>query len=100
MDHKVFCSVRKARLENVNNTLDCGEIESGTGLHQEMGLPRPGDTRWGSHYKTIWNIITMYEAIHEVLVDLGDDPSYKDDWTKIHFVTEHLRTLCLFSLYT
>ena len=29
----------------------------------------------------------MYEAIHDVLVDLGDDPAYKDDWTKIHFVT-------------
>jgi hypothetical protein len=29
----------------------------------------------------------MYEAIHDVMVDLGDDPSYKDDWTKIYFVT-------------
>jgi hypothetical protein len=29
----------------------------------------------------------MYEAIHDVMVDVGDDPSYKDDWTKIHFVT-------------
>ncbi|XP_066395716.1 uncharacterized protein [Miscanthus floridulus] len=79
--------LRNARLENVKKALDCGEIESGTGLHQEMGLPRPGDTRWGSHYKTVCSIITMYEAIHDVLVDLGDDPAYKDDWTKIHFVT-------------
>ena len=34
----------------------------------------------------------MYEAIHDVLVDLGDDPSYKDDWTKIHFVTGAFET--------
>ena len=79
--------LRNARLENVKKALECGEIESGTGLHQETGLPRPGDTRWGSHYKTVCSIITMYEAIHDVLVDLGDDPAYKDDWTKIHFVT-------------
>ncbi|XP_066385371.1 uncharacterized protein [Miscanthus floridulus] len=79
--------LRNARLENVKKALDCGEIKSGTGLHQEIGLPRPGDTRWGSHYKTVCSIITMYEAIHDVLVDLGDDPAYKDDWTKIHFVT-------------
>ncbi|XP_066333876.1 uncharacterized protein [Miscanthus floridulus] len=79
--------LRNASLESVKKTLDCGEIKSRTGLHQEMGLPRPRDTRWGSHYKTVCNIITMYEAIHDVLVDLGDDPAYKDDWTKIHFVT-------------
>ena len=57
-----------------------------------MGLPRPGDTQWGSHYKTLCSIITMYEAIHDVLVDLGDDPAYKDDWTKIHFVTGAFET--------
>ena len=84
--------LRNARLENVKKALDCGEIVSGTGLHQEMGLPRPGDTRWGSHYKTICSIITMYESIHDVLVNLGDDPTYKDDWTKIHFVTGAFET--------
>ena len=57
-----------------------------------MSLLRPGDTRWGSHYKTVCNIITMYEAIHDALVDLGDDPSYKDDWTKIYFVTGAFKT--------
>jgi hypothetical protein len=69
--------LRNARLENVKKALDCGEIESGTGLHQEMDLPRLEDTRWGSHYKTVCNIITMYEAIHE-----------------------HLRPLSLLSLHT
>jgi len=34
----------------------------------------------------------MYESIHDVLVDLGDDPTYKDDWTKIHFVTGAFET--------
>ncbi|XP_066351634.1 uncharacterized protein [Miscanthus floridulus] len=78
--------LRNARLENVKKSLQCGELESGSGLNQEMGLPRPGDTRWGSHYKTICSIITMYSSIHDVLIELGADIAYKDDWAKIHFV--------------
>jgi len=78
--------LRNARLENVKKALECGELESGSGLNQEMGLPRPGDTRWGSHYKTICSIITIYSSIHDVLIELGADNAYKEDWTKIHFV--------------
>jgi hypothetical protein len=76
----------KKSLENVKKSLECGELESGSGLNQEMGLPRPGDTWWGSHYKTICTIITMYSSIHDVLIDLGVDTAHKDDSTKIHFV--------------
>jgi len=78
--------LRNARLDQIAKALDCGELESGSGLNQEMGLPRPGETRWGSHYKTVCNIIAMYPSIHEVLVTLGDNPSHKADWTKIHFM--------------
>ncbi|KAG2538902.1 hypothetical protein PVAP13_9NG371900 [Panicum virgatum] len=53
---------------------------------ENMGLPRPGDTRWGSHYKTICIIIIIYSSIHDMLIELGADKAYKDDWTKIHFV--------------
>ena len=51
-----------------------------------MVLPRHGDTRWGSHYKTVYNIVVMFSTIHGVLTELGDDTSYKDDWTRIHYV--------------
>jgi hypothetical protein len=71
--------LRNARLENVNKALECGELESRSGLNQEMGLPRPGETRWGSHYKTIYSILTMYTSIHDVLIELGGDIAYKDD---------------------
>ena len=66
--------------------LECGELETGSGLNQEMGLPRSGETRWGSHYKTICNITAMYPIIRDILVTLGDDISHKADWTKIHFM--------------
>jgi hypothetical protein len=78
--------LQNARLENVKKSLECGELESWSGLNQEMGLPRPGDTQWGSHYKTTCSIIIMYSSIHDVLIDLGVDTPHKDDWMKIHFV--------------
>ena len=78
--------IRNARLESIRKALDCGELETGSGLNQEMVLPRPGDTRWGSHYKTVYNIVVMFSTIHDVLTELGDDTSYKDDWTRIHYV--------------
>ena len=67
--------LRNARLEQITKALECGELDTGSGLNQEMGLPRPGETRWGSHYKTVCNIISMYPSIRDVLITLGDDPS-------------------------
>jgi len=37
--------LRNARLESIKKALDCGELETRSVLNQEMGLPRPGDTR-------------------------------------------------------
>ncbi|KAJ1287937.1 hypothetical protein BS78_02G049200 [Paspalum vaginatum] len=51
----------------VLNKLESGEISSGRGQHQETSLARPGDTRWGSHYKTLLRIETMWDSIIEVL---------------------------------
>ena len=53
--------------------LESGEISSGRGQHQETSLARPGDTRWGSHYKTLLRIETMWDSIIEVLSVIHDD---------------------------
>jgi hypothetical protein len=78
--------LRNAGLESIKKALDCGEIETGSGLNQDMSFPRPGDTRWGSHYKTVYNIVVMFSTIHGILADLGEDTSCKDDCTRIHYV--------------
>jgi hypothetical protein len=75
--------LRDARLENLMKSLECGELETRRGLNQEMGLPRLGETRWGSYYKTICNIITMYHVIRDVLMILGEDTTIRSDWTRI-----------------
>ncbi|KAL6541811.1 hypothetical protein OROGR_011297 [Orobanche gracilis] len=56
-----------AMLLNVAQALLIGELETGSGLNQELGLKRPGDTRWSSHYKTLLNVITLFSTIVEVL---------------------------------
>ncbi|XP_049378286.1 uncharacterized protein LOC125843104 [Solanum stenotomum] len=44
-----------------------GEVESGKGLNQELGLARAANTRWGSHYKSFNNFISMFGSITDVL---------------------------------
>ena len=55
-----------------------GDLESGNGLNQEVGIKRPCDTRWGSHFASLLNIQTIYPSICEVLEDLGDDNTDND----------------------
>jgi hypothetical protein len=63
--------LRNARLESITKALECGELKTGSGLNQEMGLARPSETRWGSHYKIVCSIIAMYPIICDVLITLG-----------------------------
>jgi hypothetical protein len=78
--------LRNVRAANLLKSLEVGELETGSGLNQEMGLARPCETRWGSHYKTIVRIIGMYPTIRDVLIILGKDHGQKCDWPKIHGV--------------
>nr|XP_023887303.1 uncharacterized protein LOC111999415 [Quercus suber] len=43
------------------------------GLNQETNLKRPGDTRWGSYYGTILNLILMFSATVDVLEIIEED---------------------------
>ena len=92
--------LRNARLEQITKALECGELDTRSGLNQEMGFPRPGETRWGSHYKTVCNIISMYPSICDVLITLGDDPSHRLIEQKYILWLEHFSPLSLFSLHT
>nr|XP_015638198.1 uncharacterized protein LOC4338173 [Oryza sativa Japonica Group] len=62
-----------AQAEYMIEALKLGEIESGQGLNQEMGLARPGDTRWGSHYKTVMHVMLLYPSIKKLLFKVGKE---------------------------
>ncbi|XP_047268769.1 uncharacterized protein LOC107861760 [Capsicum annuum] len=59
--------LRQAQEEKVQEALDMGEIETSKGLNQELGLARVDNTRWGSHYKSFKNFISMFGSITDVL---------------------------------
>nr|XP_009587366.1 zinc finger MYM-type protein 1-like [Nicotiana tomentosiformis] len=59
--------LRESQAEKVQEALDMGELETGRGLNQELGLARAVDTRWGSHYKSFKNFISMFGSIIDVL---------------------------------
>jgi hypothetical protein len=48
MSCKKICMLRVAQAEYMIEALILDGIETGQGMNQEMGLARPGDTRWGS----------------------------------------------------
>lgn len=75
--------LRNVNLQNILKAIDNGDIQTGKGLNQEMGLARPAETRWGTHYKTVVNIITLFPAIRDVLISLGEDHAQKSDWPRI-----------------
>ncbi|KAL6600527.1 hypothetical protein ACP70R_045327 [Stipagrostis hirtigluma subsp. patula] len=58
---------------NLVNQLESGVIFPGRGRHQETNLARHGDTRWGSHHKTLYRFKQMWDAVLEVLEIVADD---------------------------
>jgi hypothetical protein len=49
------------------------QLQTGTGLNQEQGIQRPGDTRWSSHYKSLKSIVDMFSIIVKVLEIMEND---------------------------
>ncbi|KAK9671924.1 hypothetical protein RND81_12G064000 [Saponaria officinalis] len=70
---------RERQAKHVLKELYLGEIKSGSGLNQELGLSRPGDTRWHSHFKTILNVLTLYPTILDVIDTIGEFSSEVDN---------------------
>ncbi|WVZ71843.1 hypothetical protein U9M48_020377 [Paspalum notatum var. saurae] len=73
MSRKKISMLRVAQAEYMIEALKLGEIELGQGLNQEMGLARPGDTRWGSHYRTVMHVMALYPSIKKVLSKIGKE---------------------------
>ncbi|GJR67955.1 zinc finger MYM-type protein 1-like protein [Tanacetum coccineum] len=84
--------LKEAQAQNVTQAFDDDEYASGKGKNQELGLGRPGDTRWGSHYKLINNVISLYSIIVDVLEKIGDVSSNPDDQLKAETVSYALES--------
>ncbi|CAH9140347.1 unnamed protein product [Cuscuta epithymum] len=65
--------LREKQLNFIVEALESGKISSGRGLNQESSLQRAGDTRWGSHYRSLVSLISMFSAVGDVLDVIHDD---------------------------
>ncbi|XP_022847651.1 zinc finger MYM-type protein 1-like [Olea europaea var. sylvestris] len=64
-------------VNNVVNVVGGSAKQLERGLNQEITLKRPGDTRWGSHYNSLLNLIIMFSATVDVVEMIAtDDTSY------------------------
>ncbi|XP_047947406.1 zinc finger MYM-type protein 1-like [Salvia hispanica] len=65
--------LQEKQIERLLRAFDCGELETGTGSNQERSLQRAGDTRWGSHYRSLINLSMVFTPVIEVLQIVEED---------------------------
>ncbi|KAL0773248.1 hypothetical protein Bca101_038399 [Brassica carinata] len=62
----VHCFAHQLQLE-LEKQISSGEVKTGTGQNQERSLPRPANTRWGSHHKTLLRLEELFSTTIKVL---------------------------------
>ena len=87
--------LREKQKEVVVNASSLGEVETRSGLNQELGLGRPCDTRWGSHFKTIVNVLDLFPSILGSLDEIAKDAKENSnaiDFNRARSITRWLMT--------
>ena len=55
--------LQEAQANEILKGLESGELSTGRGLNQKMGLKSAGDTCWISHYYAMLNLIILYTPL-------------------------------------
>ncbi|CAN0917742.1 Zinc finger MYM-type protein 1 [Linum grandiflorum] len=66
-------NIRDSQARKVEEALCHGELEMGRGLNQEIGLKRPSDTRWGSHFRILFDLHTIFSSLIVLLGVIEDE---------------------------
>ncbi|KAH9747456.1 TTF-type domain-containing protein [Citrus sinensis] len=56
--------LKRAQAADIEYMISIDELESGRWLNQIGALPKPGDTRWSSHFRSVSNLIKMFSATY------------------------------------
>jgi hypothetical protein len=59
--------IREKHRDDIQKVIESGQISTGIRLNQDQTLQRVGDTRWGSHYRTLSSIVKLFPSIISVL---------------------------------
>nr|XP_009615491.1 zinc finger MYM-type protein 1-like [Nicotiana tomentosiformis] len=84
--------LRDEQAKKLDELLVIDEVHTGSGLNQELGLQRPGDTRWGSHFKTLRNFISLFSSIVHVLGVLANESSNYQEKALAKSLVEDIRS--------
>ncbi|XP_049414539.1 uncharacterized protein LOC125877237 [Solanum stenotomum] len=84
--------LRDHQAKKLEQLFESGEVQKGQGLHQERGLQRPGDTRWGSHFKTLDNFIVIFSSIVHVLEVIELEGSTSSDRNQAEYLLTKIKT--------
>nr|XP_016496605.1 PREDICTED: zinc finger MYM-type protein 1-like [Nicotiana tabacum] len=85
----LLCHLQAEKLEQL---LESGEIHTGRGLNQERGLQRSGNTRWGSHFKTLDNFIVIFSSIIRVLEVIEHEGSTSNERNQEKYLLSEIIT--------
>ena len=92
--------LREKHALQVIEALKSGELSSGKGLNQEIGIKRPCDTRWGTHFGTLVSFITMFSSIVDVLEEIANDRLNGEQKSEASIMLQLVQTYdFLFSLH-
>ncbi|CAH9118761.1 unnamed protein product [Cuscuta epithymum] len=70
---KRYDLLRETHAAKVKEGIAKGEIQTGRGMNQGIGLKRSGETRWGSHYGSLISLVQMYSSVIDVLEVIKED---------------------------
>ena len=68
----------------IRKGLESTEISSGWGLNQEITLKRSGDTNWGSHYRALFRLVSMFSSVVDVLEIIEEDGMNSEQRAEAH----------------
>ncbi|XP_074362445.1 uncharacterized protein LOC141702716 [Apium graveolens] len=74
--------LREKRFKKVIEHIQNNEVATGRGLNQEITLPRVGDTRWGSHYGVVLNLLVVFTSVVKVLEIIENEGRLSDQRAK------------------
>ncbi|ESQ30571.1 hypothetical protein EUTSA_v10012261mg [Eutrema salsugineum] len=64
---------RERHRETSEKEVNDGERNTGKGLNQDVSLQIPGNTRWGSHYRTLLHLVEVFSSIVHVFECVQND---------------------------
>ncbi|KAI3523499.1 hypothetical protein L1887_01674 [Cichorium endivia] len=85
--------VRENYRERVQKAIGNNELETGRGLNQETSLIRAGDTRWGSHLKTIASLMNLFPEVIGVLDYVKEEGATLSNRNQAQGILSYFKTL-------